>query len=103
VDNPNLPRELLPADSMPQQASPSRALHMVGNAAEFVRNTYRPTPQDVDRFRSVQQAPGESWFTIRGGSFRSTLSESAPWTGTGVPGRYRAPDVGFRCAKDPPR
>jgi formylglycine-generating enzyme required for sulfatase activity len=105
-DNPNVPRELLPADSMPQQASPSRALHMVGNAAEFVRNTYRPDAETIERFRRILKPPPEPrepWFTVRGGSYLRTLAESAPWIAVPVPGRYFAPDIGFRCAKDPPR
>jgi formylglycine-generating enzyme required for sulfatase activity len=106
ADNPNLPRQLLPADSMPQYASPSRALHMVGNVAEFVRNTYRPTAEDVRKFSGLLQAlpkGREPWFTIRGGSYLRPLAESAPWIASPVPGRYRAADAGFRCAKDPPR
>jgi formylglycine-generating enzyme required for sulfatase activity len=105
-DNPKLPRELLPADSMPQYASPSRALHMVGNAAEFVRNSYPPDPASLERFRAILKPPPgqrEPWFTIRGGSYRKTLAESAPWLAGLVPGRYSAPDIGFRCAKDPDR
>jgi serine/threonine-protein kinase len=105
-DNPKLPRELLPADSMPQHASPSRALHMVGNAAEFVRNTYRPDGEMIERFsRILNPPPGprEPWFTVRGGSYLRTLAESAPWIEFPVPGRYSAPDIGFRCAKDPER
>jgi formylglycine-generating enzyme required for sulfatase activity len=106
ADNPNLPRKLMPADSMPQHASPSRALHMVGNAAEFIRNTWQPKPSDFERWKGVLQpppGPREPWFTIRGGSYLRPVAESAPWIATPVPGRYHAPDIGFRCVKDPPR
>lgn len=93
-DNPDLRGErALPADSMPQHASPSRALHMVGNVAEYVRIPVPPP----------DGSGGEPWYTVRGGSFRRTLAESAPWIPLPVPMSYRAADVGFRCAKDPPR
>lgn len=106
ADNPNLPHELLPADSMPQHASPSRALHMVGNVAEFVRSTYPPPPEAVAHFNRILNpppGPREPWFTVRGGSYLRTLAESAPWIPASIPGRYAAPDIGFRCAKDPER
>ncbi len=107
ADNPVLKGAgLLPADSMPQHASPSRALHMVGNAAEFVRNTFVPNPEAVAHYRGVMTpppGPHEPWYTVRGGSFRRTLTESAPWVPESVPVRWSAPDIGFRCAKDPGR
>jgi formylglycine-generating enzyme required for sulfatase activity len=94
LDNPELRGErVLPADSMPQHASPSRALHMVGNVAEYVRI---PVPPPVG-------GGTEPWYTVRGGSYRRTLAESAPWVAVPVPISHRAPDVGFRCAKDPAR
>ena len=103
---PDGPHALLPADSMPQHASPGRALHMVGNVAEFVRSTYPPDPAAVERFNRLLQPPPdprEPWFTVRGGSWQMTLADSAPWKPASVPGRYYAPDIGFRCAKDPER
>jgi formylglycine-generating enzyme required for sulfatase activity len=93
-DNPVLKGAgVLPADSMPQHASPSRALHMVGNVAEYVRISVPPLD---DRAK-------EPWYTVRGGSYTRTLAESAPWLSIALPMSHVAPDVGFRCAKDPPR
>lgn len=93
-DNPELQgKGPLPADSMPQHASPSRALHMVGNVAEYVRI---PVPPPDGR-------GNEPWYTTRGGSYLQTLAESAPWIPRATPMSYRSPAVGFRCAKDPPR
>ncbi|HYO81738.1 MAG TPA: SUMF1/EgtB/PvdO family nonheme iron enzyme [Bryobacteraceae bacterium] len=81
---------LLPADSMPQHASPARALHMAGNAAEWTRTS---DPGHID-------GPA---FHVRGGSFLQPLSAAAAWKVVATPGVRRAPDLGFRCAKDPPR
>ena len=93
-DNPDLRGAgLLPANSMPQHASPSRTLHMVGNVSEWVRIAV-PPPDGRGR---------EPWYTVRGGSFTRTLAESAPWLPLALPLSHRGPDTGFRCAKDPPR
>jgi formylglycine-generating enzyme required for sulfatase activity len=105
-DNQALLRQLLPADSMPQHASPSRALHMVGNVAEFVRNSYPPDAAAVEHFRQILKPPPdprEPWFTVRGGSYLKPLSASAPWIPAAAPARYYAADIGFRCAEDPER
>ena len=94
LDNPTLEGDrVLPADSMPQHASPSRALHMVGNVAEYVRISVPPP----------DGRGNEPWYTVRGGSFLRTLEQSAPWVPHAVPMSHRSVDVGFRCAKDPPR
>jgi serine/threonine-protein kinase len=94
LDNPDLRgQRVLPADSMPQHASPSRTLHMVGNVAEWVRIAVPP----------ADGRGNEPWYTVRGGSFKRTLSESAPWIPLALPMSHRGADVGFRCAKDPPR
>ena len=90
-------RRLLPADSMPQHASPSRALHMAGNAAELVRTT---APPDLN-WPGPPPPRNEPWFYVRGGSYLRPLAEAATWSAFAVPVRYRAPDIGFRCAKDP--
>ena len=82
-------RGLLPADSMPQHASPARALHMAGNAAEWTRT-------------SVREAPRRPSFVVRGGSYLQSLDEARVWRERVVYGGERAPDIGFRCAKDRP-
>jgi formylglycine-generating enzyme required for sulfatase activity len=107
ADNPEFRGlRLLPADSMPQHISPSRAQHMVGNVAEYVRTTYRPTSDQVATFQSLMSPPprpNEPWYTVRGGSYLTTLADSAPWLARPAPVRWFAPDIGFRCAKDPER
>lgn len=105
-DNPKMDGQLLPADSMPQHPSPSRALHMAGNVAEFVRIAFPPPPEAVSRFAALMNPlpqPDEPWYTVRGGSFDQPLSEAVLWKSAPVPVRYYAPNIGFRCAKDPPR
>lgn len=90
-------RRLLPADSMPQNASPSRALHMAGNVAELVRTSAAPDPN----WQGPPPPKNEPWFLVRGGSYRRPLTEATVWSSVAIPVRYRAPDIGFRCAKDP--
>jgi formylglycine-generating enzyme required for sulfatase activity len=97
---------LLPADSMPQHASPSRALHMAGNAAELVRTTVKPDQATFERFAQLMRPPparNESWFSARGGSWLRPIEDASVSSYIAVPGRYRAPDIGFRCARDPVR
>jgi formylglycine-generating enzyme required for sulfatase activity len=92
-------RGLLPADSMPQNAAPSRALHMAGNAAEFVRTLAAPDPD----WSGTAPPANEPWFPVRGGSYRRPMTEASGWSSVAVPVRHRADDIGFRCAKDPSR
>ena len=106
-DNPSAPHRLMPADSMQDVKSPYNLLHMAGNAAEFVRTTVAPTPEDVERMTRLLPPPApslrEDWYAVKGGSFTQPLEAAKPWKSEVVPTRYRAPNVGFRCAKDPPR
>jgi hypothetical protein len=36
-----------------------------------------------------------------GGAFDIPLAKNAAFEFSAVPARFRAPDIGFRCAKDP--
>jgi eukaryotic-like serine/threonine-protein kinase len=88
---------LMPANSMPQNPSPSRALHMGGNVAEFVRTTAPPDPA----WSGPAPPANEPWYFVRGGSYRRPLSDAVVWSAIAVPARHRSPDIGFRCAKTP--
>jgi formylglycine-generating enzyme required for sulfatase activity len=106
ADNPNAAKGVMPADSLFDGASPYLALHMIGNVAEFVRDTITPSEADRQAFASLIKPPmgnTEPWFSIRGGSFRSTLKDSVPTRWKPVPARFAADDIGFRCVKDPAR
>jgi eukaryotic-like serine/threonine-protein kinase len=106
-DNPDIPeRRLLPADSMPQGASPYNVLHMAGNALEYVADDITPSTDAVDHFSKILNPPpalNEPWYSVKGGSFGRPLQAALPWEWSSVPARYMERDIGFRCAKDAPK
>jgi formylglycine-generating enzyme required for sulfatase activity len=93
---------LVSADSMTSGATPEGVLHMIGNAAEWVDQPMQPSILALDSFASLLKPPAtdkEPWYMIKGGSFKRSLSQSAADLWLPAPGRYKADDVGFRCAK----
>jgi hypothetical protein len=61
---------------------------------------------------NVWAAPGadEPWYSIRGYSFLEEFKEEEQkkkfddvlWDSSTVPARWKHPNIGFRCVKDPP-
>lgn len=103
-DNPALGKGLIAANSLPNGASQFGALQTVGNAWEFVLEPKAPSPETAERFSRLltpPPAPGERWYTIRGGSFGEDLADNVMYDATTVPERFRDSSIGFRCAKDP--
>ena len=97
---------LMPADSFRQGASPYGVLQMAGNAWEFVDELITPSAGALQSFAKLLAPPptaDEPWYTIHGGAFDIPLVENAAFEWSAVPARFRAPDIGFRCAKDAPR
>jgi serine/threonine-protein kinase len=105
-DNTQLSRpRLMPADSMPEGASPYQALNMAGNVWEFVDEKPAPTPAAVQAFAHLLQPPptsDEPWTGIRGGSYDLPLLDEALWDDNIIPARHRSYNIGFRCVKDAP-
>ena len=112
-DNPTLAKhEIMRAESFLQGKSVYEALNMVGNVWEFVDEPIEPIPDDVKYFATQLKLPPEQlkpWYEIRGASFKTPLTrETEPgnflykgiWDVSAVPARWKAPDIGFRCAKD---
>jgi formylglycine-generating enzyme required for sulfatase activity len=84
-------------------ASPYGALNMLGNAWEFVDQLTPPSARTLHDFAALlTPAPKASdpWYQIRGEGFHEPLSANALWDYTTVPGRWKSPDLGFRCVKD---
>jgi len=78
---------------------------MVGNAWEFVQELVTPSAQAMANFgKLITPPPGadEPWYTIRGQGFNDKeLADSAIWDSGTVPARFKGPNIGFRCVKDP--
>jgi formylglycine-generating enzyme required for sulfatase activity len=105
ADNPSLGSHILaPVQSFEQGASPYGALQMAGNAWEFVDELITPSKRALEAFAKLMTPPpaaDEPWYTIRGGAFDVPLVQNATSEWSAVPARFRAPDIGFRCAKTP--
>jgi eukaryotic-like serine/threonine-protein kinase len=106
ADNSQAAKSLMPADSMPEGASPFKLLHMAGNVLEYVRNEITPSIEAVEQFSKIVQPPpavNEPWYSVKGGSFARPLAAAVPWEWSAIPARFSAGDIGFRCVKDPAR
>jgi formylglycine-generating enzyme required for sulfatase activity len=96
-------KKLRPANAFPNGASPYGALQMVGNAWEFTEQISQPSQQAIETFRIlIKPAPtaDEPWYQIRGESDMEPLAANVLSDSTTVPARWKADNLGFRCAKD---
>jgi formylglycine-generating enzyme required for sulfatase activity len=105
ADNISLAKhELMPVEAFQDSASAYHALQMVGNAWELVNEPVKPSPAAMQRFaRLINPAPGpdELWYGMRGQSFQEPLEPGAVFDYSPAPARWTAPNIGFRCVKDP--
>lgn len=105
-DNPGLSTHtLMPVDAFKQGAGPYGVMQMAGNAWEFVDELIAPSDGAMKAFARLMSPPpaaDEPWYTIRGGAFDVPLVKNASFEWSGVPARFKAPDIGFRCVKDIP-
>jgi formylglycine-generating enzyme required for sulfatase activity len=96
-------KQMHPVTDFAGGASPFGALNMMGNVWELVEQLSTPSPRLVAWFREALNPPpkaDEPWYTIRGLSYKEPWNEGALWDQGSIPSRFKAPDVGFRCAKD---
>jgi serine/threonine-protein kinase len=94
---------LMPVNSFQQGASSYGVLQMAGNAWEFVDERVAPSPGALQAYAKLltpSPTADEPWYTIHGGAFDIPLIANAAFEWSAIPARYRAPDIGFRCAKD---
>jgi serine/threonine-protein kinase len=105
ADNSDLSsRALMPVRSFEQGASSYGILQMAGNAWEFVDELITPSKGALEAFAKLMTPPpaaDEPWYTMGGGAFDVPLIRNAATEWSAVPARFRAPDIGFRCAKSP--
>jgi formylglycine-generating enzyme required for sulfatase activity len=100
---------LQPVDALPGGASPYGALHMAGNAWEWVRQDGQPKDPSLrtlveERMRQsglTPLTPEDIWFVVRGGGYDFALSGAVLWEYAPVPARFKSPAIGFRCVADP--
>jgi len=95
---------LMPVSAFSVGESPFRARNMTGNVWEFVDDLKTPSEQAVRSFAAILKPPPtatEPWYVIRGGSFKRPLTDGVVYEWTSIPARFSAPDIGFRCAKNP--
>jgi len=78
------------------------AYQMAGNAWEMVEGEIAPSEQAVTRFAKLLPSPltpADKWITMRGGSFKFGIASAVADDSAALPERYKAADIGFRCAK----
>ncbi len=83
-------KPLAPAASLAASTSPFGAMGMAGNAREWVDQPTAPSPSAT-----------EPRYQAKGGSHLRPLADAVLWEFISLPARFSAPDIGFRCAKDP--
>jgi serine/threonine-protein kinase len=98
-------KQLRPVSDLTGGASPFGVLNLAGNVWEFVEQLSTPSQAAVEHFREALIPPpaaDDPWYQIRGLSCREPWNPDLLWDSATIPARYKAPDVGFRCVKDPP-
>ncbi|HYZ87182.1 MAG TPA: bifunctional serine/threonine-protein kinase/formylglycine-generating enzyme family protein [Bryobacteraceae bacterium] len=103
ADNPNISgRVLMPVDTLTSGASPYGALHLAGNAMEFVEEPVTPSAGAIEHFSKILTPPpvvNEPWYSVKGGSFNQPLSFAVAYEWAPIPARYPTVDIGFRCVR----
>jgi eukaryotic-like serine/threonine-protein kinase len=94
---------LVAADAFRQERSPHRVQQVVGNVEEFTADVAEPPVAALRAYAGLlTPAPTaeERWYVVKGGSYQNPLREAHLAVVDVVPERFRALDLGFRCAKD---
>jgi len=76
---------------------------MIGNVWELIDETTTPSDPAMNYFADKLQPPptrSDVWHEARGGSYQYPLLPSLIWDESPIPEHWKAPDIGFRCAKD---
>jgi serine/threonine-protein kinase len=110
ADNPQLPRphRLLPVGSFAGCKSPYGAYDMTGNALELIDPGENTVPEKAradwaaaaQKYHQSFQLDSPGWAIVRGGYYNTPLDKAQVWQDGWVPPGFKAPNIGFRCAKD---
>jgi serine/threonine-protein kinase len=105
LDNPDdSGHNIVSADAFRVGRSPYLVLQMIGNVREFTSEQTAPTLMALREYEGKLTPPAqadEPWFIVKGGSYKNKLAETPLFLNEIVPGRFRSPDLGFRCVRDP--
>jgi formylglycine-generating enzyme required for sulfatase activity len=93
ADNPAASHQAMPVRSF---AGP--IYNLIGNVWEMIEEPVTPSEEALKRFPAAAHEP---WITSRGGSYRSPMNPGFSYDKVSSPESYSAPDLGFRCVKDP--
>ena len=96
--------EAMRAGAKPEGASIYGVEDLIGNVWEWVDDRRKPLPRNLETFAARLTPPAtkdEPWYAARGGAFDTPLDEALPYKFLVLPARYKAPDLGFRCACTP--
>jgi len=98
---------LAPVGSHPEGAGQFGTLNMTGNVLEWVNQPVRPSTRALESMTaagilSPPPTANEPWFVVRGGPFDRPLAEAVAYEYISMPARFKSPNIGFRCAVDPP-
>jgi formylglycine-generating enzyme required for sulfatase activity len=78
-------------------------LAMDGGVREWTRTEVRPEPVEWTYYENRVSPPvtaNEAWFLVKGGAFNLAEDISRPSLFLRIPARFRAANLGFRCARD---
>ncbi len=105
ADNPDDSwQHAVSVDAFRPGRSPCHVLRMIGNVREFSADAGAPSIDAIREYQSKLDPPPaatDAWVVVKGGSYLDKLAETSIPMIEVVPARYRAPDLGFRCVKDP--
>jgi eukaryotic-like serine/threonine-protein kinase len=94
-----------PVNSHPDGAGQFGTLNMTGNVLEWVNEPMNPSPKAIQIMSGLLSPPptgDEPWYVVRGGSYDRSLAAAVAYEYISMPARFRAGNIGFRCAANPP-
>ncbi len=105
ADNPSPAHRAMPVDArFSNSLGAYQVYNIIGNVLEYTEGAVTPKAIAVERFTNAVAPPltsADKWCFIRGGSFKTSLADSAAFESAYIPERFSSDDIGFRCARNP--